>query len=129
MTPIEIMAFILAIVTLLKLCLIIFDLKSFKKLKNWWIKLLKKNTMLVTIIILILIAIVGNYLLEIFTIIEIAAVMLLTFLLMALAFLPVIGSMEKVSDEILKKDFLKKYWLQTIIWLALAIWILYVLFA
>lgn len=125
MTPIEILAIIFAVLIIVKLLFVIFKPKT-------WVKITKpllKNTILTTIIYLILAVVVGYY---IFTsglsIVQVAAVMLFTSLLMATGFLAYPQSILKLREAVVEEGP-GKSWLSIIIWLAIAIWTLIVVFA
>lgn len=128
MTPIEIIATIFAVLILVKLFLIIASPKTRVKIAEM---ILSKNSTILTMIILILTAIIGYYIFNSFTIVDVAAVMMFLWGLMALFFI----QYPKISIELARESsksrdvFLRKNWLSILIWLAIAILVLYTILA
>ena len=128
MTPIEIVATIFAVLILVKLFLIVVSPKTRVKIAE---AILSKNPTILTIIILILTAIIGYYIFNRFTMVDVAAVMMFLSGLMALFFIqyPKI-SLELARESLKSRDvFLRKNWLSILIWLAIAILVLYTILA
>ena len=128
MTPIEIIATIFAVLILVKLFLIVVSPKTRVKIAE---AVLSKNPTILTMIILILTAIIGYYIFNSFTIVDVAAVMMFLSGLMALFFIqyPKIG-IELVRESSKSRDiFLRKNWLSILIWMAIAILVLYTILA
>ena len=128
MTPIEIVATIFAVLILVKLFLIVVSPKTRVKIAE---AILSKNPTILTIIILILTAIIGYYIFNRFTMVDVAAVMMFLSGLMALFFIqyPKI-SIELARESLKSRDvFLRKNWLSILIWLAIAILVLYTILA
>jgi len=119
MAALETLAAIFAILILVKLLFIIISPKTWIKISGavW------KNGTLIGVICLILSAIIGYYIFANMSIIQVAAVMLFTSLLMAIAWAPYSNAVLKLR----KLASLKKSWLSVLIWLAIAIWTLYVI--
>ena len=120
MTPIEIIALILIIVSAIKIIVILANPKS-------WADIVKKiwaNPMVTSIISLILAAIVLYYLVwvEGITIVQILAVTGFVVLLMAVGIGMYATEMISMATKMLKKGVLKKAWLYTLIWIVLLIW-------
>jgi len=128
MTPIEIVATIFAVLILVKLFLILISPKTRVKIAE---VILSKNPTILTMIILILTTIIGYYIFNSFTIVDVAAVMMFLFGLMALFFV----QYPKIGIELVKESsksrgvFLRKNWLSILIWLAIPILVLYTIFA
>ena len=128
MTPIEIIATIFAVLILVKLFLILISPKTRVKIAE---VILSKNPTILTMIILILTTIIGYYIFNSFTIVDVAAVMMFLFGLMALFFV----QYPKIGIELVKESsksrgvFLRKNWLSILIWLAIPILVLYTIFA
>ncbi|ODS35946.1 hypothetical protein BEH94_02580 [Candidatus Altiarchaeales archaeon WOR_SM1_SCG] len=126
MTPIEIMALIVAVLGSIKLIVILLNPKS-------WLdgaaKTAFSNPVLTTMVSLVLAAVTLMYLLEELTIIQIFAVMLFLMFLMAAAIAPYSKEIIAMGDKILKdRGVVKKGWLAIIIWAVLIIWVLYAIF-
>lgn len=123
MTSIEILALIFALFILIKLIVVAISPKK-------WITFSKaalRNKGPIYVVYIILTIIVGYFVLNSLSIVEVGAVMLLVSLLAALSFLPYAKKLIVFSDEIMNGVF-KKSWLVIIIWIVLALWILYSVF-
>lgn len=127
MTPIEILATIFAVLVLLKLFLIIFNPQLRIRIAE---SFLNKNPTILTIIFLILAAIIGYYVFSSFTVVDVAAVMMLFSALMGIFFIQYPKNMlELLRDSLSSREaFLRKNWLSILIWTFFAIWVLYTLF-
>ena len=120
MTPIEIIALILIIISAIKVIVILANPKS-------WADIVKKvwaNPMVTSIISLILAAIVLYYLVwvEGITIVQILAVTGFVVLLMAVGVGAYAKEVTSMATKMLKKGVLKKSWFYTLIWIILLIW-------
>ncbi len=125
MTTIEIFALIAAIAVLIKLLVILTKPKA-------WMNLVEKiyNVPSLTMIVsLVLSAVVLYYLLQEITIIQIFAAMLFIALLAAATMSTYFNEVKTLAGKLLKQGAIRKAWLSIVIWLALSIWVLYVLFA
>ena len=127
MTPIEILATIFAIFVLVKLLIIAINPKLWMKVAE----AILSNYILTTAVYLILAVIVGYYIFASLNIVQVAAAMLLTSVLMGLGVVPYSKTMLKVAKEMLgtRSDVFRKAWLAILIWLAIAVWVLYTVFA
>jgi hypothetical protein len=83
-----------------------------------------QNSILITVIYLVLAGIVGYYILASFSIVQVAAVMLWTSLLIGVAVAPYSDIILKWREEVLSKG-LGKAWLGISIWTVIAVWVLY----
>ncbi len=120
MIPIEIIALVLIIVTVIKLLVILTNPKKWGGV----IEAIWKNNGLVTVVSLVLAGVVLYYLLGAgITIIQIFAVMAFLCLLMALSISAyskdLIGFAKKIFKD---KAVVKKAWLVIIIWIILILW-------
>ncbi|MBI2498854.1 hypothetical protein HYV88_01270 [Candidatus Woesearchaeota archaeon] len=124
MTTIEIFAFIIATLALIKIIVL-------SKNPGTWIKLVKKiysNPQLMTIISLILSLIVLYYLLLEITIVQIFAVMLFIALLGTVSISAYSKEMVSLVEKLSKdKDIMRKLWPAILIWIILILWVFYVL--
>jgi hypothetical protein len=123
MPPIKILAIIFAIAVLVKLTLII-------SRPDLWMKVvdvIMEKPVRTMVIYLTLAAIVGYYVLTKITIIDVAAVMLFTSLLIGVGLAPYSTSLLKLRDDVMSVG-LRKAWLPVLIWGLLALWILYAAF-
>jgi len=125
MTPIEVLALIFAVLVLSKIAIGIVNPKLRVRIGEAF---LNKNTTILTIIFLAITAIIGYYVFLSFSIVEVAAVMMLTSALMGLFFIQYPKIMRQFLEETVSKDFLRKNWLLLLIWAIFALWVLYELF-
>ncbi len=124
MTPIEIMALILAIVVIVKIVVLLVKPKAWMNI----VKPLYRKPAILGIASLILAALSLNYLLKELTIIQIAAAMLFTALLAAITLASYSREVLEFAEKLIDENVVKKAWLSIVIWIALAGWILYLLF-
>lgn len=124
MAAIETLAVILALVILIKFVVILINPKSWVKL----VHVMLKSKAVVSIIYLILAVIIGYYLLQSLTIVQIGAVMLFTAFLYGLAFIPFMDGILPIRKVLQKGKIWSKAWLAIAIWAIIAIWILYAVF-
>lgn len=122
MTPIEIMALIVAIVSLIKIIVILVNPRYWKEVAH----VLYKNQAITTIISIILAAVVLKFLLTELSIIQIFATTLFLMLIMIIGFSAYSKEMLQLADKVLNnRDVLKKAWVSLIIWIALIAWVIY----
>jgi len=123
MTPIEIIALIVVLLTAIKIIVVLI------KPKVWWINIVKpvyKNHILASIVSLILAGIVLYYLLEEITVVQIFAVMAFIALVACMTISSYSKEMLGLGEKLLKdKSILKKAWLPLVIWILLVLWALY----
>ena len=123
MTPIEILATIFAVVVILKLVVVSIN-------PNLWMKTagaMLKSEVLTTLTYLVLTVIIGYYVLAELTVVQVAAVILLTSTLIGIGLGPYSKYILKWGEEMVAVG-VNKTWLSMLIWGALAIWVLYALF-
>lgn len=115
MTPIEIIALVVIVLSALKIVL----------LRNVWIKVVRKlysAPKVLFVVELALAVVVLYYLIQVFSIVEILAVIGFGALLTGMSF-AAFGKETKVwAGKVLNKDIWKKAWLPTLVWLALIVW-------
>ena len=124
MTPIEIMAFVLAVIVLGKILVLAFNPTYLKRASRGMFK----NSVIIMGFILVIVVMSGYYLLQSLDIVTIAAVMFFTAMLYSLAILPYSKDVSKLADSFLKKDVLKRSWLSFLIWMGISLWVLYNIF-
>ena len=123
MNAIEILALIFAILILVKLIVIAVHPKG-------WLNFAKgmtKNTALFTVVYLALAVLVGYYVFSAMSIVNVAAVMLFTSLLIGVAWAPHMKKLLKMRKELTTHMF-RRYGLSILIWAVFAIIVLIVLF-
>lgn len=127
MTPIQIMALIVALIGAIKTILVLISPKT------WADKIVKPiyaNPFVTSIAALILGGVSLWYLLKELTIIQIFASMLFFMALMLLGFAAFSKDTVAFAQKLLKdQECIKKCWLVLIIWIVLLIWVFYALFA
>jgi hypothetical protein len=123
-TPIKILATIFAVAVLVKLIFLVIN-------PNLWMKKiggLLKNPLMTTAVYLGAATIVGYFVLTRISIIDVAAVMLFTSLLIGLGLAPYSSFLLKMGEEMINKG-VGKAWLALVIWGALALWVLFAVLA
>lgn len=124
MTPLEILATIFAVLLLAKISIFVIKPEALMKASEAGLR--RKDGL--TIICLILAAIVGYYVFASLDVVEVAAVMLFTSLLMSLFLLPFFDDAIKIRGFFEKRsEVLRKSW-SFVIWVAIAVWVLYKVF-
>ena len=126
MTPIQIMALIVAVVGAIKMLVVFVNPKSWM---NSVVKPIYKNPMMASVAGLIITGVSLYYLNKTLTIVDIFAVMLFFFGLMLMTFAAVSKEMVGLAEKVLKKDGLARFWLPILVWILLLIWVFYALFA
>jgi len=126
MTPIQIMALIVAVLGAIKLIVVFVSPKSWIKSV---VKPIYKTPMIASLIGLIVTGISLYYLTQQLSIVQIFSVFLLFMGLMLMTFAAVSKEMIKLAENVLKKDGLMRFWLPILVWVLLLIWVFYALFA
>jgi len=119
MGAIENMAAFVAILSLVKLVWVYFNPKGW--MNNVSKPLFKMNQF----VWLILAAVAGYYILQIFTIVEVFAVFLFMIPLMAMSYSLFGKEFLELGDKLLrKKNFWQKSWLIWLVWTVMSLWVL-----
>ena len=126
MSTISILAVIFSLIVIVKISFVFVT-------PHRWLRVvdaLFQNTKIVTIVYAVLSLIVGYYILHNFNIVQVAAIMLFTSLLIGLALLPFSEAILSLRGELLgsRLDILRKTWLTVLIWTAIALLTLYKVF-
>ena len=127
MTPLEIIATIFAILILVKVSIVMMNPKL-------WLKVAEpamRNYTLTAVVYAIIAVIVGYYIFASLNIVQVAAVMLFTAILIGLGLLPFHKHFMKIGQEMSESRsvMFQKVWLQIVIWVAMAVWVLYAVLA
>ena len=120
----KILAVIVAVLVLLKLAILLIA-------REQWLGMAQAavtHTSVVMVAYLILLAIIGYFMFATIDLIDIAVVMLFTGLLMGLNLIPYAASLQTMTQEIAAAG-LGRAWLALIIWIAIALAVLYRVFA
>ncbi|MBU1975394.1 MAG: hypothetical protein KKG59_03245 [Nanoarchaeota archaeon] len=124
MTPIEILALILIIISVIKIIFVMANPKAWMKNAMG----MYKQPIAVMIVSLVLSALVLRYLLVELTIVQIFAVLLFLLLMINVTVAGFGKEITEFAEKIMKTNIFKKCWLGIIVWIVLIIWALYVLF-
>jgi len=125
MTPVEIMALIIAVIGILKLIVLAIKPEALKGST----KIIKAQPCVAIIVCLVLAGLCLKYLLVELTIVQIMAVTLFYSLLVGSMFASFSKEWAGMATKVLNKNILKRAWLPIIVWLVLMIWVLKELFA
>ncbi|MBD3304495.1 hypothetical protein GF343_05085 [Candidatus Woesearchaeota archaeon] len=126
MTPIQIMALVVALLGAVKMIVVFLSPKSWI---NSVVKPIYKNTKVASLAGLIITGVSLYYLTQELSIVQIFAVFLLFMGLMLMTFAAVSKEMTKLAETVLRKDGLMRFWLPILVWIILLIWVFYALFA
>lgn len=123
MTALEIIATIFAIFVLVKIVVVLID-------PQIWMKKVAEpllgNPRLATAVYLVLAIVVGYYVFASLHIVDVAAVMLFTALVMGVGMMPYSKALLKLAGEMsaTRSDLLRNAWLPIVIWTVIALWVL-----
>ena len=123
MTALEIIATIFAIFVLVKIVVVLID-------PQIWMKKVAEpllgNPRLATTVYGVLAIVVGYYVLTRLYIVDVAAVMLFTALVMGVGMMPYSKALLKIAGEMsaTRSDLLRNAWLAIVIWTVIALWVL-----
>ncbi|MFH0847210.1 MAG: hypothetical protein V1894_04050 [Chloroflexota bacterium] len=125
MRPVEVMALLLAAVVIIKLVVILISPES-------WLNAIPKRLLghptLMSLLALALAVVILIFLLGELTIVQIFAALLFATPLIMMAFAPFAKDVTLEDNIFLGRKVLKKAWLASLVWLILAVWVLYSLF-
>ncbi|NQU78590.1 hypothetical protein HQ545_02375 [Candidatus Woesearchaeota archaeon] len=126
MSPIEIMALLLALFVAVKIITLLVRPKEWMKIPGC----VSSHPRLTMVVALVLAFVALYFLLAELTIVQVFAAMLFALLLILSAVSAYPKEMDALAQKMLKeKHILRQAWLPTIMWIALLIWVLYALFA
>lgn len=123
MTALEIIATIFAIFVLVKMVVVLID-------PQIWMKRVAEpllgNPRLATAVYAVLAIVVGYYVFASLHIVDVAAVMLFTALVMGVGMMPYSKALLKLAGEMsaTRSDLLRNAWLPIVIWTVIALWVL-----
>ena len=128
MTALEVIATIFALFVLVKIVVVLIN-------PQVWMKKVAEpllgNPRLATAVYGVLAIVVGYYVLTRLYIVDVAAVMLFTALVMGVGLMPYSKELLKIADEMsmTRSDLLRNTWLPIVIWGVIALWVLTSVFA
>ncbi|MFQ5848521.1 MAG: hypothetical protein ACE5IQ_12735 [Candidatus Methylomirabilales bacterium] len=128
MTALEVIATVFAVLVLVKVAVVVID-------PRLWIKKvagpLLGNPRLATAVYAVLALVIGYYVFASLRIVEVAAVMCFTALVMGLGLLPYSQALLRVAEEMAatRSELLRNAWLPIVIWVAIALGVLSSVFA
>ncbi len=123
MTALEIIATIFAIFVLVKMVVVLID-------PQIWMKKVAEpllgNPRLTTAVYAVLAIVVGYYVFASLHIVDVAAVMLFTALVMGVGMMPYSKALLRIAEEMsaTRSDLLRNAWLPIVIWTVIALWVL-----
>lgn len=123
MTALEVIATILAVLVLVKISVVLVN-------PGLWMKKVAApifdNPALATAVYAGLTIVVGYFVFASLTIVEVAAVMAFTALLMGLGMLPYAKPFLKIAEEMAanRSELLRNAWLSIVIWVGISLWVL-----
>ncbi len=124
-TPVEIIALVLLIVAAIKMLVLLINGKAWMNLT----KRLYKKEIIFKLVVFILLVVVFYYLIQVFTVVEIFAIMAFAALFIAIGFAEPIKKIIPIYEKHMKdKTLFKTYWLYILLWLALMVWVFIELF-
>jgi len=125
LTALEVIALILILVSFVKILYLIFNKKA------WWnfVGGFYRQSVLMTIIILILAAIVFGYLLTEITIVQLMAALALASLIFTMAFLQYPKEMGEFAQKVYKKKFSVVQIIYVIVWIFISLYALVFIFS
>ena len=127
MTPIEILALIFSILVLVKLLFVAVNPKLWMK----GVESILNNYVLTTVVYVLLAIIVGYVVFQILNIVQVAAVMLFTTVLIGLTMVPYLDKLLALGKDIVgtRSEMFRRAWLTIVVWIGIAVWTLYEVFA
>jgi len=124
-TALEVIALIFAIGIIVKLVMFLFAKSTVKNMFDWWMK----RANLLMLIYIIGIIIFGYYVFRDMSVIQVVAAGMFILCLMGLTLISSDkNTLKKVGKKMISKAGVKKTIVIWILWVALAVWVLYVLF-
>ena len=123
MTALEIIATIFALFVLVKMVVVLID-------PQIWMKKVAEpllgNPRLATTVYGVLAIVVGYYVFASLHIVDVAAVMLFTALVMGVGMMPYSKALLRIAEEMsaTRADLLRNAWLPIVIWTVIALWVL-----
>jgi hypothetical protein len=126
-SAIEIIAVIFAIFILLKISIVLINPTGWSKLADAIIR----NSIITTIVYIFIAIVVGYFIFRTFSIVQVAAIMLFSSILIGLGLIPFSETFLSIRDEMMvsRSNILRKTWLTLLIWIAIALWTLYEVFS
>ena len=125
MTPVEIIAVILAITILVKVIVI---LTYPKKRVEFAVGLVRHHRSALQLMYAVIALVTGYFILQSFSVVDVMAVVCFSVALMGITLIEYEKSLVMMIKESQSPDLLRRNWLSLIIWIALAVWTLYTVF-
>ncbi len=128
MAAVEVLAGIFAVIILIKI-IGIFGIGPQRWMK--FAEVVYHHQKTAFLFMLILVVLVGYFVLSTLSVISLMVVLLFASLLLGMGLLPYGSALLTTGKKILKtrKDLLKNFWFVLLVWLFLALWVLYTLFS
>ncbi len=124
MNAVEVIALVVAVLSIIKILFVVVN-------RKFWVNSVIKNVYgnkTFAVIYVVLILVVGYYLLQALSIVQIFAVVGLSSLLIGLGLMAYGEGIYKEAQRFVKGKISGWIWLYTVIWLALSVWVIYSIF-
>tara|TARA_Y100000034_G_C6617735_1_gene269195 strand:+ start:168 stop:557 length:390 start_codon:yes stop_codon:yes gene_type:complete len=124
MTPIEIIALIFASIAIVKMVVLIINHKTWMKIPDFVVK----YPLVLGFLYLALAVLFGYYLLQVMTFVQLFVAIMFGAILIGLTWITDADALERILapyKKMARKEFLKKYWIELILWLAISLYVVY----
>ena len=124
MTPIEIIALSFALLAIVKMVVLLINHKTWMKIPDVVIK----YPLVMGFFYLALAVLFGYYLLQVMTIIQLFVAVMFGALIIGLTWMTDADALERILapyKKMARKEFLKKYWIELIVWMAISLYVVY----
>jgi hypothetical protein len=124
MTPIEIIALVFASIAIVKMVVLIINHKTWMKIPDFVVK----YPLVLGFLYLALAVLFGYYLLQVMTFVQLFVAVMFGAILIGLTWITDADALERILapyKKMARKEFLKKYWIELVIWLAISLYVVY----
>ena len=126
MTPLEIIALIFAILAIVKMLVLLIDHKKWMKVPDFFVE----HARLFGLLYLALAILVGYFLFVEIGVVNLFVAVLFAALIIALTWITDANALERILapyKSMTRAEFLKKYWIELVVWFVFAGYVLYVI--
>ena len=124
MTPIEIIALVFASLAIIKMIVLLINHKAWMKIPDFIVDL----PWLFGVIYFALAVLTGYYLLQVMTVVQLFVAILFAALIIGLTWITDTDALERILapyKKMSRSEFLKKYWIELILWFAFSGYVIY----
>jgi len=125
LTPIEIISLVFSVIVLVKILVVLLN----RKAMAGTIKSALKHRDLLEVFAILVAVILGYYIFNAMNIVEVVAVICFASFLYGIAFYAIPEGIEEMYKAISNKKLSGWFWLSVVIWVVIALWTLYTIFA